>query len=166
MNYRLAMFLAGLSLACGAQVPAGYPARYAETISSANREGKLVIYSATDLPAAAPLLKEFRAHYPRIEVDYQNMSSIEVYKRFVSESVEGGRSADVLWSPAMDLQMKLVNDGQAQPYKSPEAASSRPGRYGATRPSAPPSSRSYSCTTSGCSRRAKCRKPMPPWRSC
>ena len=24
-----------------------------------------------------------------------------------------GRSADVLWSPAMDLQMKLVNDGRA-----------------------------------------------------
>ncbi len=124
MKHRLGIFLTCSCLAVGtqAQVPAGYPAGYAETISSANREGKLIVYSATDLPAAAPLLKEFRALYPRIEVDYQNMSSVEVYKRFVSESVEGGRSADVLWSPAMDLQMKLVNDGQAQPYKSPEAS--------------------------------------------
>jgi iron(III) transport system substrate-binding protein len=103
-------------------VPAGYPSGYAETISSANREGKLVVYSATDMPAAAPLLKEFRAMYPRIHVDYQNMSSIEVHKRFMSESAETGRSADVLWSPAMDLQMKLVNDGHAQAHKSPEAA--------------------------------------------
>lgn len=122
MKYRIGVFLTSLSLACGAQVPAGYPAGYAETISSANREGKLVVYSATDMPAAAPLLKEFRAQYPRIEVEYLNMSSIEVHKRFTSESLEGVRSADVLWSPAMDLQMKLVNDGHAQAYKSPEAA--------------------------------------------
>jgi iron(III) transport system substrate-binding protein len=101
-------------------VPPGYPGGYAETISSANREGKLVVYSATDMPAATPLIKAFNAMYPRIAVEYQNMSSAEVHKRFLSESAEGTPSADVLWSPAMDLQMKLVNDGHAQPYKSPE----------------------------------------------
>lgn len=122
MKYRLGLSLTCFSLACGAQVPAGYPAGYAETISSANREGNLVIYSATDMPAAAPLLKEFRALYPRVAVEYLNMSSVEVHKRFTSESAEGGRSADVLWSPAMDLQMKLVNDGHAQAYRSPEAS--------------------------------------------
>ncbi len=111
-----------LALDGGAQVPPGYPGGYVETISTANREGELVIYSATDLAAAAPLLKEFRQRYPRIRVDYQEMRSLEVSNRFVSEISETGRSADVLWSPAMDLQMKLVNDGYAQPYKSPEAA--------------------------------------------
>jgi iron(III) transport system substrate-binding protein len=117
----LAVLLACFCPLCPGQVPAGYPAGYAETISSANREGKLVIYSATDPPAAAPLLKEFRALYPGIEVQYLNMSSVEVYRRFMSESAEGMRSADALWSPAMDLQMKLVNDGHALTYKSPEA---------------------------------------------
>lgn len=121
MRIRLGLLLTCLAFACGAQVPTGYPGGYAETISAANREGKLVIYSATDLPAAAPILKEFRALYPRIQVDYQNMSSLEVHNRFLSESAEGTRTADVLWSPAMDLQMKLVNDGHAQAYKSPEA---------------------------------------------
>lgn len=29
-------------------------------------------------------------------------------------------TADLLWSSAMDLQIKLVNDGYAQPYASPE----------------------------------------------
>ena len=122
MKHRLAALLACLSLACAAQAPPGYPAGYAETIASANREGKLVVYSATDMPAAAPLLREFRALYPRIAVEYLNMSSLEVQKRFISETTEGGRSADVLWSPAMDLQMKLVNDGHAQSYKSPEVS--------------------------------------------
>jgi iron(III) transport system substrate-binding protein len=110
-----------LSLACAAQVPSGHPGDI-ETVSAANREGRLVIYSATDLAAAAPLLKEFKAMYPRVQVDYQEMRSIEVYKRFLAESAEGSDSADVLWSPAMDMQMKLVNDGHAQAYRSPEAA--------------------------------------------
>jgi iron(III) transport system substrate-binding protein len=122
MRRAVAVFLCCTSLAGVAQVPPGYPASYSETIAAANSEGKLVVYSATDLPAAAPLLKEFRARYPRIAIEYLNMSSVEVYKRFMSENAEGARSADVLWSPAMDLQMKLVNDGHAQAYKSPEAA--------------------------------------------
>jgi iron(III) transport system substrate-binding protein len=50
------------------------------------------------------------------------MRSFEVYKRFLAESAAGSPSADVLWSPAMDMQMKLVNDGHAQAYRSPEAA--------------------------------------------
>ena len=121
MKRLLAALLAAVSAGCLAQVPAGYPSSYAETISAAGREGQLLIYSATDLAAAAPLLKEFRALYPRVEVVYQEMNSIELYKRFISESTEGSPSADVLWSPAMDMQMKLVNDGHALAYKSPEA---------------------------------------------
>ena len=120
MKCRFAAALLGVSVACAAQVPSGYPGGYAETISSANREGKLVVYSATDMPAATPLIRAFNTMYPRIAVEYQNMSSVEVHKRYLSESAEGLSSADVLWSPAMDLQMKLVNDGHAQPYKSPE----------------------------------------------
>lgn len=109
-------------LACFAQTPPGYPYRYYETVAAGNREGKVVIYSATDMPAATPLIKDFRSIYPGIVVEYHNMSSVEVYNRFVTEISTGGRSADVLWSPAMDLQMKLVNDGHADTYKSPEAA--------------------------------------------
>src|SRR5205823_5974058 len=42
------------------------------------------------------------------------------YDRVVSESAAGA-TADVLWSSAMDLQVKLVNDGYAARYDSPEA---------------------------------------------
>ncbi|MGZ5241915.1 MAG: ABC transporter substrate-binding protein, partial [Caldimonas sp.] len=39
------------------QVPAGYPASYAETIAAAKKEGKVVIYSTTDTAAAGFLIK-------------------------------------------------------------------------------------------------------------
>ena len=41
------------------------------------------------------------------------MNSTEVYNRFISEKAANAGSADVLWSSAMDLQIKLVNDGSA-----------------------------------------------------
>ncbi len=101
-------------------MPTGYPGKYAETILAAKKEGRLVIYSTTDLVAASPLIKDFRLLYPGIEIDYNDMNSTEVYHRFLSESASGEKTADVLWSSAMDLQMKLVNDGFAFSYKSPE----------------------------------------------
>lgn len=118
--------LAGTSIAVCAQTPAahpaGYPADYAQTIDHAKKEGKLVIYSATDSKAAEPLIKDFSALYPGIKVEYNDMNSTEVYNRFISEAAAGGATADLLWSSAMDLQVKLVADGYALAYKTPEAA--------------------------------------------
>jgi len=103
-------------------VPAGYPADYAQTIAAARKEGKVVIYSALDTKAAQPLIKDFNALYPDIKVEYNDMNSTEMYNRFIAESAAGQGGADVMWSSAMDLQVKLVDDGQALPYKSPETA--------------------------------------------
>jgi iron(III) transport system substrate-binding protein len=105
-----------------AQVPAGYPATYAKTIEAARKEGKLVIYSTTDTKLAGSLVKDFKALYPDIQVEYNDMNSTEMYSRFVSEMAAGGASADLLWNSSMDLQMKLVSEGYAMAYKSPEAA--------------------------------------------
>jgi iron(III) transport system substrate-binding protein len=103
-----------------AQVPAGYPAGYADTIAAAKKEGKVVIYSTTDTVAANPLINDFKTLYPGISVEYNDMNSTEVYNRFISERAAGAGSADVLWSSSMDLQIKLVNDGSAMNYASPE----------------------------------------------
>jgi len=102
--------------------PAGYPADYAQTIAAAKKEGKVVVYSALDTKAAQPLIKDFNAPYPDIKVEYNDMNSTEMYNRFIAESASGQGSADVMWSSAMDLQVKLVDDGQALTYASPEAA--------------------------------------------
>ena len=120
--------LSALAVACAAgaalaqSVPAGYPADYAQTIAAANKEGKVVIYSALDTKAAQPLIKDFQALYPGVKVEYNDMNSTEMYNRFIAEVAAGQGSADVMWSSAMDLQVKLVDDGQALTYASPEAA--------------------------------------------
>ncbi len=111
---------ATLSATVAAQVPAGYPANYADVVAAAKKEGKVVIYSATDTAAASPLIKDFQAAFPGISVEYNDMNTTEIYNRFISEKAAGGGSADVLWSSAMDLQLKLVNDGGALAYASPE----------------------------------------------
>jgi len=94
----------------------------APVVSAAEKEGKVLVYSTTDSAAAAPLLKDFSVLHPKITVEYNDMNSTEVYNRFVSEVAAGGGSADLLWSSAMDLQIKLANDGYAQEYRSLEAA--------------------------------------------
>jgi iron(III) transport system substrate-binding protein len=110
------------AVAAIAQVPAGYPAGYAETIAGAKKEGKVVVYSTTDTVAANFLIKDFQALYAGISVEYNDMNSTEVYNRFISERAANAGSADVLWSSSMDLQIKLASDGGALAYASPEIA--------------------------------------------
>jgi iron(III) transport system substrate-binding protein len=118
----LAIAIAATCLQAAAQVPAGYPADYQKLIDGAKKEGKLVIYGATDSKATQPLIKDFSAQYPGITVEYNDMNSTEVYNRFISEAAAGGNTADVMWSSAMDLQMRLASDGHALQYKSVESA--------------------------------------------
>ena len=109
-------------LSAFAQAPAGYPADYAETIAAARQEGKVVVYSVLSNKAAEPLVRDFSALYPGITIEYDgDQGSTETYDRFLSEGA-AGKGPDVMWSSAMDLQMKLVEDGHALSYASPEGA--------------------------------------------
>ncbi|MEO5699632.1 MAG: ABC transporter substrate-binding protein [Casimicrobiaceae bacterium] len=110
----------GLGLA-HAQVPAGYPADYKAIVDAAKKEGKVVVYATTDSKLISPVLRDFEAAYPGVKIEYGDMNSTEVYNRFISENAANAASADVVWSSAMDLQIKLASDGLAATYKSPEA---------------------------------------------
>ncbi len=121
------LLLASLAALAGARAhPAAAEGAAAETdpavVAAARKEGKVVVYSTTDSVAAQPLLKEFRARYPGVEVEYDDMNSTEVYNRFVSEVAAGAGSADLLWSSSMDLQIKLASDGYAAEYAAPAAS--------------------------------------------
>jgi iron(III) transport system substrate-binding protein len=111
-----------LMLAAGAaaQVPEGYPADYAKIVDAAKKEGKVVVTATTDAVAAGPLIKDFQVLYPGVSVEYSDVNSTELYNRFISEAAAGSGTGDVLWSSAMDLQVKLVADGYAMSYASPE----------------------------------------------
>ncbi|WP_299141876.1 ABC transporter substrate-binding protein [uncultured Vibrio sp.] len=64
-----------------------------------------------------PLLVEFRRRNPDIDLTYIESSTIELYHNMLTGEYE---STDVIASSAMDLQVKLINDGYAQPYISLE----------------------------------------------
>ena len=120
-QFIMAMGMLVAPIAAHAAVPAGYPADYQKIIDAAKREGKLVVYATTDTKAAEPIIKDFEALYPGIKVEYNDLNSTELYNRFIGEAAAGGGTGDITWSSAMDLQVKLVSDGHALTYKSPEA---------------------------------------------
>jgi len=103
-------------------VPPGYPAQYAAIIAAAEQEGQLVIHSTTDIGIAAPLIDDFQALYPRIEIQYQDMNSNDLYNGYLADVLASPTTADVLWSSAMDLQFRLASAGHALAYDSPEIA--------------------------------------------
>lgn len=121
-SFFLASCFYGLVLPVFAAQPAGYPKSYESVVAAAKQEGRVVVYSTTDASTVSALIQDFKQAYPGVEVDYEDMDSEEIYSRFLAETAAGQRSADVLWSSAMDLQMKLANDDFAVRYRSPESA--------------------------------------------
>ncbi|MCA0978464.1 ABC transporter substrate-binding protein [Qipengyuania flava] len=116
----IAMLVVGASGCRDAQRPAGYPPSYETLIASAREEGKVRVYGATDRAAVQPAISGFEAAYPGISVDYEDLQSRAVYDRVVRESDTGQPGADLVLSSGMALQTKLINDGYAQAYRSPE----------------------------------------------
>ena len=117
LRVALAAIAAAASIA-QAQVPPGYPETYADTVAAAKKEGKVIVYSVTS--SVPLLLQDFQSLYPEVKLDYVVLDTGPLYDRVVAESATGS-TADVVWSSAMDLQVKLVNDGYAARYVSPEA---------------------------------------------
>ncbi|GAA3716664.1 ABC transporter substrate-binding protein [Sphingomonas cynarae] len=103
-----------------AQRPAGYPRSYDQLIADARAERQVRIYANADRAEMMPVVAAFRRRYPGITVLYADLGSTEIYRRFVAETRARRPSADLVWSSAMDLQVKLINDGFAQGYASPE----------------------------------------------
>ncbi len=97
-----------------ADVNFDYPAPDAGAAPS----GVLTIYSSADQPAFDPVVIAFQQAYPGVTVAYHDMNTIEIYDRFVEATDAGEPSADLILSTALDLQIKLVNDGYAAPYSS------------------------------------------------
>jgi iron(III) transport system substrate-binding protein len=116
----IAAILAAAALAA-AIAYAHYLDRYSDIVAAARQEKVLVAYSTVhDDAALAELMKAFNRRYPFIEIDNTDGDSARTYQRFTQEVTSGKPSADFLWGPAMDLQEKLINDGFAQPYTSPQ----------------------------------------------
>ncbi|MGN5478275.1 hypothetical protein ACTMU2_18530 [Cupriavidus basilensis] len=156
-----------LDYAPRAKAPPGYTPAYADIVRAAEDEARLVIYSTADADVVRPLLADFRAMYPRISVEYDDLTSTELYHRYLAETQLGTESADVLWSSAMDLQASLVGRGYALAYASPEAAALlRLGALAGPRLGHQRRASGDRLPTASCCVQTRCRIRMPSSRSC
>lgn len=89
--------------------------------AAATESRVLTIYSTSDLEVFQPVIDDFRATHREIEVKYVDLEAAELDRRFRAESASDGSPADLLLSAAMDLQVRLVNDGFAAPHRSANA---------------------------------------------
>ncbi|NDD74777.1 MAG: ABC transporter substrate-binding protein [Gammaproteobacteria bacterium] len=81
----------------------------------------VVIYSTTDLESFQPVLDDYKLLRPDVDVEYIALDAGPLYERFLGEVRRGSSTADLLLSSAMDLQVKLVNDGFAANHDSANA---------------------------------------------
>lgn len=94
------------------------PARFA---ALGTEDAVLTIYSTLDTPLATPLIAAFQAKNPTITVLYEDLLAAEIATRVITETDAGQPTADFAFSSGMDLQVKLANDGYAQPVDVPLA---------------------------------------------
>ena len=100
--------------------PAGYPADYASMVAKAKQEGAVSIYTSTDQTQSRELLEAFKASYPGIAIEYNDIGTTGSFNRAVSEAAAKQVGADIIWTSAMDLQLAMVEKGLTDSYKSPE----------------------------------------------
>ena len=81
----LSLLLIALALAMFAAVPPARAQSSADLQVAAAREGVVVIYAATDESVARELLRDFTRLYPGVRVEYHDMNSVELYRRFLAE---------------------------------------------------------------------------------
>ena len=65
------------------------------------------------------MITGFQAANPDVTIRYEDMLTGEIYDRIVRETDAGQKTADFAFSSAMDLQVKLANDGYAQRSELP-----------------------------------------------
>ncbi len=77
----------------------------------------LTLFSATDLRAFEPVIRAFQATAPGVTVHYTEFDTNPLYEQVSTDcQAQRGVNADLVISSAIDLQVKLVNDGCAKRY--------------------------------------------------
>ncbi|SBS30396.1 hypothetical protein MSP8887_01288 [Marinomonas spartinae] len=76
----------------------------------------LTVHGALDHALIAPLFRAFITQHPHTQIQYTQLNTNALYQTFLDAPQE---RPDIMMSPAMDLQFKLVNDGFALRNDSP-----------------------------------------------
>lgn len=111
---RAALLAFGLILVF-ARLAAGFTVEEEVAFPATGSEArKLAILSTTDTAVMRPLIEAFQSRNPDVTIHYTVANSQEVFAAINDE----GLAFDLVISSAMDLQMKLANDGFAAAYGS------------------------------------------------
>lgn len=111
---RAALLALGLILSL-TRIAAGFTVEEEVTFPAAGAAAQeLAILSTTDTAVMRPLIEVFQTRNPDTAIRYTVANSQEVFTAINDEGME----FDLVISSAMDLQMKLANDGFAAAYRS------------------------------------------------
>ena len=102
-------------LALAAPALAGNLHIHEAPVSDSVMKTELTIYGSADHPAILPVFLAFQQKHPTVTIRYTEFSTRGLYHYFLNHP---DKRPDLVLSPAMDLQIKLVNDGYAQRYHS------------------------------------------------
>lgn len=80
-----------------------------------SRTRRVVVFSAAERRFCEPLVAAFEQAHPDIAVDFRFDISTALHERYLAARAAREPLPDVLWSSAMDLQLGLAYEGDAQP---------------------------------------------------
>src|ERR1700738_2593616 len=93
-----------------------------QLIEAAEKEGKVVLYSAMDLPVGEKLGKAFEAKYPGIQVQVERAGSERLFQRIAQEFASGIHAADVVTSSDASHFVPWKQNGWLAPFVSEDIA--------------------------------------------
>jgi iron(III) transport system substrate-binding protein len=88
--------LAVLLVGCAIAGPALSQPTTAAMVSAAEKEGRVVWYTAVDVQVAEGVAEQFRAAYPKIDIDVERAGSERVFQRINQEYQSGIKNVDVV----------------------------------------------------------------------
>jgi iron(III) transport system substrate-binding protein len=125
---------AGLALGAAFASPVRAAAPPAEAITptlieAAKKEGKVVLYSAMDLPVGEKLGKAFEAAYPGIEIQIERTGSERLFQRVAQEFSSNIHACDVINSSDAAHFIPWKKSGWLLPFVSEDVAQYFPEQY-------------------------------------
>jgi iron(III) transport system substrate-binding protein len=96
--------------------PEGRSTQFGAPLETAS--AMLAIDSSTDTAVFAPILKAFTKRIPNLAIQYREITTNELYQRAEGGCRGSETAADLVVSSSIDQQVKLANDGCAQPNHS------------------------------------------------
>ena len=89
-------------------------------VAAAEKEGKLVWYTAVDVKVAEAVAKAFKATYPKIDVDVERSGSERVFQRLNQEYQSSIKAADVVNSSDASHFIFWKQQGWLAPHTPPD----------------------------------------------